>query len=57
MQFSINENRIIEVEVIKRVSPLLELAGTGTEIFKDFDLEKERESWRRPWDLDPEITE
>jgi antitoxin component of MazEF toxin-antitoxin module len=57
LQFSINENRIIEVEVIQRVSPILELAGIGTEIYKDFDLQKERESWRRPWDPESEITE
>ena len=57
LQFSINENRIIEVEVIERVGPILGLAGIGTKIYKDFDLQKDRESWRRPWDPEPEITE
>ena len=46
LQFSVNENRIIEVEVIQRVSPLLELAGKYSKAFKNFDLAKEREGWR-----------
>ena len=57
LKFSITEDRIIEVEIIERVSPILGLAGIGTKIYKDFDLQKDRESWRRPWDPEPEITE
>ena len=57
LKFSITEDRIIEVEIIERVSPILGLAGIGKDAYKDFDLEKEREGWRRPWDTEPEITE
>ena len=57
LKFSITENHIIEVEIIERVSPILGLAGIGKDVYKDFDLQKDRESGLRPWDLEPEITE
>ena len=55
--FSVNDAGFIEVEVVERVSPILGLVGIGTGIYKDFDLQKDRESGLRPWDLEPEITE
>lgn len=57
LEFTVNDAGFIEVEVVERVSPILGLVGIGTGIYKDFDLQKDRESWRRPWDLEPEITE
>ena len=57
LKFSLTENHIIEVEIIERVSPILGLAGIGKDVYKDFDLQKDRESGLRPWDLEPEISE
>lgn len=57
VEFSVNDAGFIEVEVVERVSPILGLVGIGTGIYKDFDLQKDRESGLRPWDLEPEITE
>ena len=51
VEFSVNDAGFIEVKPVLEENPIMRLVGIGTDIYKDFDLEKDRESWSRPWDL------
>ena len=51
VEFSLNDAGFIEVKPVLEENPIMRLVGIGTDIYKDFDLEKDRESWSRPWDL------
>jgi bifunctional DNA-binding transcriptional regulator/antitoxin component of YhaV-PrlF toxin-antitoxin module len=51
VEFSVNDAGFIEVKPVIEENPIMRLVGIGTDIYKDFDLEKDRESWSRPWDL------
>ena len=51
VEFSLNDAGFIEVKPVVEENPIMRLVGIGTDIYKDFDLEKDRESWSRPWDL------
>jgi len=51
VEFSVNDAGFIEVKPVVEENPIMRLVGIGTDIYKDFDLEKDRESWSRPWDL------
>ena len=47
VEFALNDNGFIEVTKIGTHNKLLDLAGTFSDIFDDFDLEAERDSWDR----------
>ena len=47
VEFIVNNNGFIEVTKIGTHNKLLDLAGTFSDIFDDFDLEAERDSWDR----------
>ena len=51
VEFSVKDAGFIEVKPVLEENPIMRLVGIGTDIYKDFDLEKDRESWSRPWDL------
>jgi bifunctional DNA-binding transcriptional regulator/antitoxin component of YhaV-PrlF toxin-antitoxin module len=51
VEFTVNDAGFIEVKPVIEENPIMRLVGIGTDIYKDFDLEKDRESWSRPWDL------
>jgi bifunctional DNA-binding transcriptional regulator/antitoxin component of YhaV-PrlF toxin-antitoxin module len=51
VEFTVNDAGFIEVKPVVEENPIMRLVGIGTDIYKDFDLEKDRESWSRPWDL------
>ena len=51
VEFSVNDAGFIEVKPVIEENPIMRLVCIGTDIYKDFDLEKDRESWSRPWDL------
>lgn len=51
VEFSVNDAGFIEVKPVVEENPIMRLVGIGTDIYKDFDLEKDRESWSRTWDL------
>ena len=47
VEFAVNNAGFIEVTKIGTHNKLLDLAGTFSDIFDDFDLEAERDSWDR----------
>jgi len=51
VEFSVNDAGFIEVKPVLEENPIMRLVGIGTDIYKDLNLEKDRESWSRPWDL------
>ena len=47
VEFTVSDTGFIEVTMIGTHNKLLDLAGTFSDIFDDFDLEAERDSWDR----------
>ena len=47
VEFTVSDTGFIEVTKIGTHNKLLDLAGTFSDIFDDFDLEAERDSWDR----------
>jgi bifunctional DNA-binding transcriptional regulator/antitoxin component of YhaV-PrlF toxin-antitoxin module len=46
VEFRANDAGFIELSLVRRNS-LVDMAGRYGDVFKNFDLEKERESWNR----------